>query len=72
MYLSLARLADVQCAECDWTGPFDVDGMRAVLCRQCSAELVPDALAGTETWEAPAGDAADCTGLRFASGRAGI
>ncbi len=47
----------MQCTECDWTGPFDIDGMRAVLCRQCGAELDPDALARTENWEALAGDA---------------
>ena len=58
-YLTLDILSRVQCTECDWTGPFSTDGMRAVMCRQCGAELDPDSVAGAETHEALGWDAVD-------------
>ncbi len=48
--------------ECDWTGPFDVDGMRAVLCGQCGAELEPDVLPVSAAWDVFTPHAADDTG----------
>ena len=55
-------LSGVQCMECDWTGPFDVDGMHAVFCGQCGAELEPDVLAVSEDWDTFAPYAAGDTG----------